>query len=201
MAIYHMQTKVLSRSKGRSFAAAAAYISCDKVYNCYDGIEHDYLRKKGCIFSEILLPKYANTEWKDTQTLAYAIESAEKSKDSRLAREIIVALPIELGLEEWKKLAKEYIEKNFVKQGMAVLYAIHDTGNGNPHIHILATVRPLQEDGSWSPKTQKEYLCVKDGEEKGFTAKEFAAARLQGWEKQYSYQVGRKKFILRKKKP
>lgn len=201
MAIYHLEARMISRGKGRSFAAAAAYISCDKVLNCYDAIEHDYRHKKGCVFSEILLPEYANPEWGDLQSLANAIESTEKTKDSRLAREIIVALPIELQAEQWKELARKYIERHFVEQGMVVLYAIHDTGNGNPHIHILATVRPIWEDGSWAPKTQKEYLCVKDGQEKGFTASEFVVAKLEGWKKQYSYQMGRKKFILRKKKP
>ena len=76
--------------------------------------------------------------------------------------------------------------------------AIHDPypPGHNPHAHILLTVRPLDERGEWQYKTEKEYLCVKDGEERGFTAAEFKAAQADGWEKQYPYKVGRKKVYM-----
>ena len=74
--------------------------------------------------------------------------------------------------------------------------AIHDTDGHNPHAHILLTVRPLDEHGKWQYKTEKEYLCVKGGEERGFTASEFKAAQAEGWEKQYPYKVGKKKVYL-----
>lgn len=76
--------------------------------------------------------------------------------------------------------------------------AIHDPDppGHNPHAHIMVTVRPLNEDGTWQYKTEKEYLCVRNGEEQGFTASEFKAAQADGWEKQYPYKVGRKKVYL-----
>lgn len=74
--------------------------------------------------------------------------------------------------------------------------AIHDTGDGNPHAHIMLTLRPLDEKGKWQSKTEKEYLCVKDGEERGFTAAEFKTAQADGWEKQYQYKVGKKKVYM-----
>jgi hypothetical protein len=80
--------------------------------------------------------------------------------------------------------------------GMCADFAIHDTDGHNPHAHILLTVRPLNENGTWQYKTEKEYLCIKDGEEKGFTASEFKAAQKQGWEKQYRYKIGKKKEYL-----
>ena len=80
--------------------------------------------------------------------------------------------------------------------GMCADFAIHDTDGHNPHAHILLTVRPLNENGTWQYKTEKEYLCIKDGEEKGFTAFEFKTAQKQGWEKQYRYKVGKKKEYL-----
>ena len=80
--------------------------------------------------------------------------------------------------------------------GMCADFAIHDTDGHNPHAHILLTVRPLNENGTWQYKTEKEYLCIKDGEEKGFTASEFKTAQKQGWEKQYRYKVGKKKEYL-----
>ena len=74
--------------------------------------------------------------------------------------------------------------------------AIHDTDGHNPHAHILLTVRPLNENGTWQYKTEKEYLCVKDGNERGFTAAEFKSAQAEGWEKQYPYKVGKKKVYM-----
>lgn len=111
-------------------------------------------------------------------------------------REFVVALPIELGKDQWTALLTEYIQTNFVAEGMCADVAIHDTDGHNPHAHIMLTVRPLDEQDKWQYKTEKEYLCVRDGEERGFTAAEFKAAQADGWEKQYQYKVGRKKVYI-----
>ena len=124
------------------------------------------------------------------------MERAEKTKDGRLAREFVVALPIELSKEAQISFLRDFIQKNFVDMGMCADFAIHDTDGHNPHAHILLTVRPLEADGTWQYKTQKEYLCVRNGEEKGFTASEFKAAQTEGWEKQYPYKVGKKKVYM-----
>ena len=63
MAIYHMQAKVVSRGSGRSAVAASAYMSCSRMYNDYDGIQHDYTRKQGLIYQEVMLPSMAPLEW------------------------------------------------------------------------------------------------------------------------------------------
>ncbi|MCG4746340.1 MobA/MobL family protein [Enterocloster aldenensis] len=196
MAIYHMQAKVVSRGSGRSAVAASAYMSCSCMYNDYDGIQHDYTRKHGLIYQEVMLPPMAPPEWKNREQLWNAVEAAEKTKDSRLAREFVVALPIELDKDSNLSLLQNFIQKNFVDMGMCADFAIHDTDGHNPHAHILLTVRPLNENGTWQYKTEKEYLCVKDGEEKGFTASEFKDAQKEGWEKQYRYKAGKKKVYL-----
>ena len=169
MAIYHMQAKVVSRGSGRSAVAASAYMSCSRIYNDYDGIQHDYTRKHGLIYQEVMLPPMAPPKWKNREQLWNAVEAAEKTKDSRLAREFVVALPIELDKDSNISLLQNFIQKNFVDMGMCADFAIHDTDGHNPHAHILLTVRPLNENGTWQYKTEKEYLCIKDGEEKGFT--------------------------------
>ena len=138
----------------------------------------------------------APPEWKDREQLWNAVERAEKTKDGRLAREFVVALPIELSKEAQISFLRDFIQKNFVDMGMCADFAIHDTDGHNPHAHILLTVRPLEADGTWQYKTQKEYLCVRNGEEKGFTASEFKAAQIEGWEKQYPYKVGKKKVYM-----
>ena len=196
MAIYHLEAKVVSRGAGRSAVAASAYLSCSRLYNDYDGIQHDYTKKQGLVWQEVFLPEYAPQEWKDREQLWNAVEEVETAKDSRLAREFVVALPIELNREEQIALLQDFIREQFVSDGMCADAAIHDTDGHNPHAHILLTVRPLDERGKWQYKTEKEYLCVRDGEERGFTAAEFKTAQADGWEKQYPYKVGKKKVYM-----
>ena len=124
------------------------------------------------------------------------MEEVETAKDSRLAREFIVALPIELSREEQIELLQEFIIEQFVSDGMCADAAIHDTDGHNPHAHILLTVRPLDEQCKWQYNTEKEYLCMRNGKEKGFTAAEFRTAQNEGWEKQYPYKVGKKKVYM-----
>ena len=196
MAIYHMESKIVSRGMGRSVVAASAYMSCSRLYNDYDGIQHDYTRKQGLIWQDVFLPPQAPQEWRDREQLWNAVEAAEKTKDSRLAREIIIALPVELEPDEQIALTSAYISQQFVADDMCADVAIHDTDGHNPHAHILLTMRPLNENGTWQYKTEKEYLCMKDGEERGFTAAEFRDAQLEGWEKQYLCRVGRKRVYM-----
>ena len=196
MAIYHLEAKVISRGAGRSAVAAAAYMSCSQILNDYDGVQHDYTQKQGLVWQQIFLPEYAPAEWSDRGTLWNAVEENEKTKDSRLAREFVVALPIEMGKAEWQNLLTEFIKDNFVADGMCADVCIHDTDGHNPHAHIMVTVRPLAENGQWQYKTEKEYLCVRDGEEMGFTGAEFKQVQKEGWEKQYQYKVGRKKEYM-----
>ena len=198
MAIYHLEAKVVSRGTGRSAVAAAAYLSCTNILNDYDGVRHDYTRKKGLVWREVFLPEFAPPEWKDRGVLWNAVEENEKTKDSRLAREFVPALPIELTPDQWQVLLSDFIKESFVADGMCADVAIHDPypPGHNPHAHIMLTVRPLDEQGKWQYKTEKEYLCVRNSEERGFTTAEFKAAQADGWEKQYPYKVGRKKVYM-----
>lgn len=189
---------MVSRGAGRSAVAAAAYLSCSRMLNEYDGVQHDYTRKQGLGWRQVFLPATAPAEWQDRETLWNAVEETETAKDSRLAREFVAALPIELSREEQIQLLQDFIKEQFVADGMCADAAIHDPypPGHNPHAHILLTVRPLDEKGKWQYKTEKEYLCVKDGEERGFTAAEFKTAQAEGWEKQYPYKVGKKKVYM-----
>ena len=196
MAIYHLESKMVSRGAGRSAVAASAYLSCSRMLNDYDGVQHDYTRKQGLAWQAVFLPPMASPEWQDREKLWNAVEEAEKTKDSRLAREFVAALPIELSRQQQIELLQDFIREQFVDEGMCADVAIHDTDGHNPHAHILLTVRPLDEHGTWQYKTEKEYLCVKDGEERGFTAAEFKASQAEGWEKQYPYKVGKKKVYM-----
>ena len=164
MAIYHLCIKIISRGKGKSAVAASAYRSGEKIKNEYDGIVHDFTRKGGIAHTEILLPENAPQEFLDRGTLWNSVEKIEKSKNSQLAREIEVALPKELDREKQIELIREYVKENFVKVGMCADIALHDKNDGNPHCHILLTMRPLNEDTTWGAKSKKEYILDENGE-------------------------------------
>ena len=164
MAIYHCTCKIISRGQGRSSVGAAAYRSGEKLYNEYDGIEHDYTKKGGVVYSEIMLCKNAPKEYQDRQTLWNAVEQIEKSSKAQLAREYEVALPVELSREEQIKLVRDFAKENFVDNGMCVDFSIHDKEDGNPHAHIMLTTRPIEQDNSWGVKQKKEYILDKNGQ-------------------------------------
>ena len=129
----------------------------------------------------------------DREKLWNAVEAAETAKDSRVARQIILALPLELNHDQQIKLLSDFVQKFFVSDGLCADVAIHDTDGSNPHAHIMLTLRPLDEKGKWQSKTEKEYLCVKNGEERGLTSSEFKEMQSEGWGKQYQYRIGKRR--------
>ena len=137
IAIYHWNIGIVSRGKGKSAVAAAAYRSGEKLTNEWDGMTHDYTRKGGVVHTEIMLPSHAPPSFSDRSTLWNSVELYEKAGNAQLAREIDAALPIELSREEQIRLVREYCSSQFVSKGMCVDFAIHDTNSGNPHCHIM----------------------------------------------------------------
>ena len=118
---------------------------------------HDYTHKGGVVHTEIMLPAHAPPEFQDRSTLWNSVEQIEKTSDAQLAREIEVALPVELSPAAQLALVRSFVKDNFVDAGMCADFAIHDKGDGNPHAHILLTIRPLRPDGKWGPKCRKVY--------------------------------------------
>lgn len=164
---FHFSVNIISRGKGKSAVASAAYISGEKIKNEWDGVTHDYTKKQGVISKEIFLPDHAPEEYKDRKTLWNSVELFEKNSNAQLARNFIISLPKELSIEENKKMIEEYVQNNFVKEGMIVDLAIHDEsreGNQNIHAHIMTIVRPINEDGTWGQKSKKEYILDEKGE-------------------------------------
>ena len=137
--------------------AAAAYRSGEKLVNEWDGMTHDYTRKGGVVHTEIMLPAHAPPAFADRSTLWNSVEEIEKSSTAQLAREIEVALPVELSRAEQLALVRAFVKENFVDTGMCADFAIHDKGTGNPHAHIMLTIRPIREDGKWGAKCRKVY--------------------------------------------
>ncbi|GHU57242.1 hypothetical protein AGMMS49975_22380 [Clostridia bacterium] len=154
MAIFHCSIKIFSRSKGKSAVAAAAYRSGEKITNEYDGEVHDYTRKGGVVHTEILLSENAPAEYADRSILWNAVEKSERYKTAQLAREIEIALPVELTREQNILLVRKYVKENFVSAGMCADICVHDKGDGNPHAHIMLTMRAIEKDGKWCAKSR-----------------------------------------------
>jgi ATP-dependent exoDNAse (exonuclease V) alpha subunit len=155
MAIFHMSIKIITRGAGKSAVAAAAYRAGEKLTNERDGVTHDYTRKSGIFHSEILLPKNAPAEFADRSVLWNSVEKTERYKTAQLAREIEIALPRELSHDESISLVRRFVNEQFVEAGMCADLSFHDKDNGsNPHVHVMLTMRPINEDGSWGAKSR-----------------------------------------------
>ncbi|MCL2773449.1 MAG: MobA/MobL family protein [Oscillospiraceae bacterium] len=231
MAIYHCSVKIIGRSSGRSSVASAAYRAGEKLQNERDGVTHDFSHrnsvaaaayrsgdelehdgkthnfssKKGVVYSEIMLPENAPTEYKDRSTLWNAVEKAEKRKDAQTAREVEVALPIELDLQEQVQILHDYIKENFVDNGMCADFSIHDKNDGNPHAHIMLTTRNVDKDGftnknrEWNKAAQLEKwrenwaeVCNREFERKGLDIHiDHRTLEEQGIEREPTIHVGR----------
>ena len=157
MALYHFSLNHVKRSKGHTAIAAAAYRSGEKLYDRYYGEVQDYTKKGGVIISEILKPDYVPERLKDRETLWYEVENHENRKDAQLAYSFDFALQNELTMEENIEIARKYIMENFVAKGMICDVAVHDPDKGeggipNPHVHVLAPIRPVNQHGEWGEK-------------------------------------------------
>lgn len=163
---FHFSISMISRGKSKSAVASAAYISCEKLTNEWDGVTHDYHNKKGLLHSQIYLPENIPKEFQERSFLWNSVELNEKASNAQLARNFIIALPKELSFEENKELIIDFIQENFVSKGMIVDLAIHDEsneGNKNIHAHIMTTLRPINEKGQWQAKSKKEYILDDKG--------------------------------------
>ncbi|NLT41012.1 MAG: MobA/MobL family protein [Clostridiales bacterium] len=161
----HFSISIRQRSKRQSAVAGAAYQSGEKLFSEYDGKMKNYRYKAPeVVYSEILLPPNAPPEYQGRQTLWNAAEGIEKQWNSQLSRGIIMALPNEIPQEQYAGLVRDYCMEQFVAKGMCVDFAIHDKHDGNPHAHIMLTMRSMDEQGRWNPKAHKVYDLDEKGE-------------------------------------
>ena len=160
----HHDIKIVQRSNRQSAVAAAAYQSGERLFSEYDQKQKYYSEKRGIVHTEIMLPPHAPPEYADRNTLWNAAEAVEKQWNSQLARRIVLAIPREIPPEQHADLIRDYCREFFVSKGMIADFAIHDKGDGNPHAHILLTIRAMDETGKWLPKSRKVYDLDENGE-------------------------------------
>jgi len=147
MAIYHFSVKVISRAAGRSAVAAAAYRSADRLHDERLDRAHDFSNKSGVVHSEVLLPENAPEEWRDRERLWNDVEAFEKRKDAQLAREVEFAIPREMTQAQGIELAHDFVQREFVDQGMVADLNVHwdvgADGVAKPHAHVMLTMREI----------------------------------------------------------
>ena len=146
MAIFHLSAQMIGRSAGRSSVAAAAYRHGGRLVDERTGLVHDYTDKAGVTEVVVLAPANA-PEWVHSAELWQRVEARETRKNSQTAREINIALPVELNPEQRRALMIDYCQSQFVSLGMVADVSFHDDNPENPHAHIMLTTRQIGPDG------------------------------------------------------
>lgn len=160
MAIYHFHAGMISRAKGQSAVATAAYNARDHLTNERTGEVKDFTRKDGLLFSGIYAPKDAPAWAQDRGQLWNHAEAAERRNDTQIARKYEVALPHELTDEQRRYLVQDFVRENFTRKGYAADVSIHapdkDGDARNFHAHILVTDRRLTAEGFAEHKAERQ---------------------------------------------
>ncbi|NLR97320.1 Ti-type conjugative transfer relaxase TraA [Rhizobium sp. P38BS-XIX] len=161
MAIAHFSASIVSRGCGRSVVLSAAYRHCAKMEYEREARTIDYTRKQGLLHEEFSFPADA-PNWVHSliadrsvsgavEAFWNKVEAFEKRADAQLARDLTIALPFELPAEQNIALVRDFVERHILAKGMVADWVYHDNP-GNPHIHLMTTLRPLSNDGFGSKK-------------------------------------------------
>lgn len=156
--------QISSRSAGKSSVAMAAYRSGERLTDDRTGEIKQYRPRAIEPETAILVPKHA-PEWVyNRQRLWNEVELIEKQSNAQLCREFNIALPVELSKEQQQILVAKFVQEQFVDRGMVADIGIHRDDPGNPHFHVMLTMRPFNEDGTWGNKSRKVYVLDEQGE-------------------------------------
>ena len=166
MAIYHLHVKVIGRKAGSSAVASAAYRAASRLRDDRLERSHDFSNKRGVVHSEVMLPEDAPEQWRDRGRLWNDVEAFEVRKDAQLAREVEFALPREMTQAQGIELARDFVQAEFVDQGMIADLNVHwdmaEDGTPKPHAHVMLTMRSVDENGfgqkerDWNPTQMVE---------------------------------------------
>ncbi len=161
MAVPHFSVNVVARGSGRSAVLSAAYRHCAKMEYEREARTIDYTRKQGLLHEAFVIPADA-PQWLRamisdrsvsgaSETFWNTVEMFEKRTNAQLAKDLTIALPVELSAEQNIALMREFVERHVTAKGMVADWVYHDAP-GNPHVHLMTTLRPLTEDGFGSKK-------------------------------------------------
>ena len=156
--------KIISRGKGQSCMASCAYYAGEKKYSEYECCwKYPHSSPARVKWVEVMLPPNAPKAYADPQTLWNAVDAAETSVNAQTARAMLFALPRELTDEQNLAIVRDFCQKEFVDKGMVCNFFYHDKGDGNPHVHIMLTLRAMDENGKWLPKSKNVYALDENG--------------------------------------
>ena len=156
--------KIISRGKGQSCMASCAYYTGEKKYSEYECCwKYPHSSPSRVKLVEVMLPSNAPRAYADPQTLWNAVDAAETSVNAQTARSMLFALPRELTDEQNLALVRDFCQKEFVDKGMVCNFFYHDKDDGNPHVHIMLTLRAMDENGKWLPKSKNVYALDENG--------------------------------------
>ena len=156
--------KIISRGKGQSCMASCAYYSGEKKYSEYECCwKYPHSSPSRVKLVEVMLPPNAPRAYADPQTLWNAVDAAEMSVNAQTARSMLFALPRELTDEQNLALVRDFCQKEFVDKGMVCNFFYHDKDDGNPHVHIMLTLRAMDGNGKWLPKSKNVYVLDENG--------------------------------------
>lgn len=156
--------KIISRGKGQSCMASCAYYTGEKKYSEYECCwKYPHSSPSRVKLVEVMLPSNAPRAYADPQTLWNAVDAAETSVNAQTARSMLFALPRELTDEQNLALVRDFCQKEFVDKGMVCNFFYHDKDDGNPHVHIMLTLRTMDENGKWLPKSKNVYALDENG--------------------------------------
>jgi len=151
MAIYHLHVKVIGRKSGSSAVASAAYRSGSRLRDERLDRSHDFSTKRGVVHSEVMLPEKTPEAWRERERLWNDVEAFEVRKDAQLAREVEFAIPHEMTQSQGIELARDFVQAEFVDQGMIADLNVHwdmaEDGMLKPHAHVMLTMRAVDENG------------------------------------------------------
>ncbi|WP_296081836.1 Ti-type conjugative transfer relaxase TraA [uncultured Agrobacterium sp.] len=161
MAVPHFSVSIVARGSGRSAVLSAAYRHCAKMDYEREARTIDYTRKQGLLHEEFVIPADA-PDWLQSlisdrsvsgasEAFWNKVEAFEKRSDAQLAKDVTIALPIELSAQQNIELVRDFVARHLTSQGIVADWVFHDAP-GNPHIHLMTTLRPLTEDGFGSKK-------------------------------------------------
>ena len=156
--------KIISRGKGQSCMASCTYYSGEKKYSEYECCwKYPHSSSSRVKWVEVMLPSNAPRAYANPQTLWNAVDAAETSVNAQTARSMLFVLPRELTYEQNLALVRNFCQKEFVDKGMVCNFFYHDKGDGNPHVHIMLTLRAMDENGKWLPKSKNVYALDESG--------------------------------------
>lgn len=194
---YYLFSASVSNSSNQSAVAMASYRSGDKLYSYKDGETKSYKKRDVEPESFILKPDNA-PEWTlERERLWNEVEAYENRDNAQLSRNILIALPNDMSHEQQRNVTQEYVQNNFVDDGMVADVSIHRDDKNNPHAHIMLTVRPFDENGNWEKRKSKRVPKLDDEGNQIYNSKGWRVTRsvkINDWDSDYKFNQWREKW-------